>query len=72
MGKKDHAKLCEERLLPLRMDQVACGGGCLFIGVFGWGPVLGVSRAAALGLLPYWAWVTFAAALNLSFWWLNR
>jgi translocator protein len=26
--------------------------------------------AAAL-LLPYWAWVTFAAALNYSIWQLN-
>jgi translocator protein len=31
-----------------------------------------VSRAAAVLLLPYWAWVTFAAALNLSIWLLNR
>ena len=23
-------------------------------------------------LLPYWAWVTFAAVLNASLWWLNR
>ncbi|KWV33821.1 TspO/MBR family protein [Micromonospora rifamycinica] len=31
-----------------------------------------VSRPAAALLLPYWAWVTFAAALNLSIWQLNR
>ncbi|MGV9215387.1 TspO/MBR family protein [Micromonospora sp. RB23] len=30
-----------------------------------------VSRVAAALLLPYWAWVTFAAALNLSIWRLN-
>ncbi|MEU4475844.1 TspO/MBR family protein [Micromonospora sp. NPDC023888] len=30
-----------------------------------------VSRVAAALLLPYWAWVTFAAALNLSIWQLN-
>ncbi|MGC4744618.1 TspO/MBR family protein [Micromonospora sp. DT201] len=30
-----------------------------------------VSRVAATLLLPYWAWVTFAAALNLSIWRLN-
>jgi tryptophan-rich sensory protein len=23
-------------------------------------------------LLPYWAWVSFAAVLNASLWWLNR
>ncbi|MEU4334730.1 TspO/MBR family protein [Micromonospora lupini] len=27
-----------------------------------------VSRVATALLLPYWAWVTFAAALNLSIW----
>jgi translocator protein len=31
-----------------------------------------VSRPAAALLLPYWAWVTFASALNLSIWLLNR
>jgi translocator protein len=31
-----------------------------------------VHRVAALLLLPYWAWVTFAAALNIAIWWLNR
>ena len=31
-----------------------------------------VSRAAAILLLPYLAWVAFAAALNGGFWWLNR
>ncbi|WP_430497432.1 TspO/MBR family protein [Micromonospora trifolii] len=31
-----------------------------------------VSRVAAALLLPYWAWVTFAAALNLSIWQLNN
>lgn len=30
-----------------------------------------VSRAAALLYLPYWVWVTFAAALNFSIWRLN-
>jgi translocator protein len=30
-----------------------------------------VRRAAALLLLPYWAWVTFATALNLAIWRLN-
>jgi translocator protein len=29
------------------------------------------SRAAALLLLPYWAWVSYAGALNLSIWLLN-
>jgi benzodiazapine receptor len=31
-----------------------------------------VSRTAAQLLLPYWAWVTFAAALNFAIWRLNR
>lgn len=30
-----------------------------------------VSRPAALLMLPYWAWVTFAAALNFAIWRLN-
>lgn len=30
-----------------------------------------VSRPAALLMLPYWAWVTFATALNLAIWRLN-
>ncbi|WP_435741953.1 TspO/MBR family protein [Nocardioides sp. SYSU DS0663] len=30
------------------------------------------SRAAALLLVPYAAWVAFATALNASIWWLNR
>ncbi|KOX10915.1 TspO/MBR family protein [Micromonospora profundi] len=30
-----------------------------------------VSRVAMALMLPYWAWVTFAAALNLSIWQLN-
>jgi translocator protein len=30
-----------------------------------------ISRPAAWLLLPYWAWVTFAAALNLAIWRLN-
>ncbi|WFE46756.1 TspO/MBR family protein [Verrucosispora sp. WMMD1129] len=29
------------------------------------------NRVAAVLLLPYWAWVTFAAALNYSIWQLN-
>ena len=31
-----------------------------------------VSRPSALCLCPYLAWVTFAAVLNASLWWLNR
>ncbi|MGX6607690.1 TspO/MBR family protein [Micromonosporaceae bacterium Da 78-11] len=31
-----------------------------------------VRRGAALLLLPYWAWVTYASALNLAIWQLNR
>ena len=31
-----------------------------------------VSKPAAALLLPYWAWVTFAAALNGGIWLLNR
>ena len=31
-----------------------------------------VSVRAAVFMLPYWAWVTFAAALNASIWVLNR
>lgn len=31
-----------------------------------------LDRAAALLLLPYLAWVGFAAILNGAFWWLNR
>lgn len=31
-----------------------------------------VAPAAALLMLPYLAWVTFAAVLNGSIWWLNR
>ncbi|MBX7265501.1 tryptophan-rich sensory protein [Micromonospora sp. Llam7] len=34
------------------------------------GPVC-ASRAAAALLLPYWAWVTFAASLDYSVWRLN-
>jgi translocator protein len=30
-----------------------------------------VRRSAALLMLPYWAWVTFAAALNFAIWRLN-
>ena len=30
-----------------------------------------VSSTAAVMLVPYWAWVTFAAALNLEIWRLN-
>jgi benzodiazapine receptor len=31
-----------------------------------------LSRPAALLLVPYWLWVTFATALNASIWLLNR
>ena len=31
-----------------------------------------VSRLAALLLVPYWLWVSFAAVLNASIWLLNR
>lgn len=31
-----------------------------------------VSRAAAILLVPYLAWVAFATVLNAGFWWLNR
>ena len=31
-----------------------------------------VHRAAALLLVPYWLWVTYATALNAAIWWLNR
>lgn len=31
-----------------------------------------VNRWAAALLMPYFAWVGFAAALNAAFWWLNR
>ncbi len=31
-----------------------------------------IYRPAALLLLPYWAWVTYASALNLAIWLLNR
>lgn len=31
-----------------------------------------VAPAAAVLLLPYWAWVSFATVLNASLWWLNR
>ncbi|ADB35528.1 TspO and MBR like protein [Kribbella flavida DSM 17836] len=31
-----------------------------------------VRRSAAALLVPYWAWTTFATALNASIWWLNR
>lgn len=30
-----------------------------------------LSRPAALLMLPYWAWVTFAGALNLAIWQMN-
>jgi len=30
------------------------------------------SRLAAALMLPYWAWVTFATALNAAIWWANR
>jgi tryptophan-rich sensory protein len=33
---------------------------------------LRVSRWAGLGLLPYWAWVSFATVLNAAYWGLNR
>lgn len=31
-----------------------------------------LSKLAAGLLMPYWAWVSFAAMLNGSIWWLNR
>jgi tryptophan-rich sensory protein len=31
-----------------------------------------VEPVAGWLLLPYWAWVSFAAILNASLWWLNR
>ena len=31
-----------------------------------------ISRPAALLLVPYWLWVSYATALNASIWWLNR
>jgi translocator protein len=31
-----------------------------------------VSRTAATLFLPYWAWVTYAATLNLGIWWMSR
>jgi len=31
-----------------------------------------VQRAAALLMLPYFAWTLYAAYLNTGFWWLNR
>jgi tryptophan-rich sensory protein len=31
-----------------------------------------VSPLPGAMLLPYWAWVSFAAVLNASLWWLNR
>jgi benzodiazapine receptor len=31
-----------------------------------------ISRAAAWLLVPYWLWVTFAAALNFTIWQLNQ
>jgi tryptophan-rich sensory protein len=31
-----------------------------------------VRKAAALLLVPYWLWVSYAAALNLAIWLLNR
>ncbi|WP_250035696.1 TspO/MBR family protein [Paractinoplanes maris] len=31
-----------------------------------------IHRPAAVLLLPYWAWVTFASALNLAIWLMNR
>jgi tryptophan-rich sensory protein len=29
-------------------------------------------RAGALLMLPYWAWVTYAATLNFAIWWADR
>lgn len=31
-----------------------------------------LQRGAAVLLLPYLGWVTFATYLNFGFWWLNR
>ena len=31
-----------------------------------------ISPLAGALLLPYWGWVSFAAVLNASLWWLNR
>ncbi len=31
-----------------------------------------VSRLAAILMLPYWAWVSYAAALNFAIWQMNR
>lgn len=33
---------------------------------------LPISRTAAVLLVPYVAWVSFATVLNAGFWWLNR
>jgi len=47
--------------------------GALWIALFATVLVFrGVSRAASNLLLPYLAWVTFAAWLNTSIWWMNR
>lgn len=43
----------------------------LAIGVTAW-LFRRVAPAAALLLLPYWAWVSFATVLNAALWWLNR
>jgi len=39
---------------------------CATVALFG-----RVSKPAALLLLPYWAWVSFATALNTAIWYLN-
>ena len=31
-----------------------------------------IDRVAGVLWLPYWAWVSFASALNATIWWLNR
>lgn len=37
-----------------------------------WRQFARVARLAGWLLVPYWAWVSFAAVLNAGFWWLNH